>query len=324
VTTRGVAVRGRLGLGAPRRAKAPVGVLVLGMHRSGTSAATSLVGALGLATCRAGDQVRGPWNPRGHYESRSLMHFNNALLAQAGRTWWYPPPSGDAYAPVLSAVTVSRRRARRVFYETHRRAPWVWKDPRTCVLLPFWRAALGPRLAAVVVFRDPHEVAASLRRRHGLSLSFGAALWQRYNRLVLAHVGGMPVLVTRYDDLVADPLGWSALVRDLLVGCGMQLGPAPAEDLVCGLVDPALRHPSDDGGPPDASPGTAPGTAPVHEVLQQTLGAHTRFSVPAVAPEPPEVEEILAQLGPGQRPGWNPPPAVDEGGVRLRGGEGLA
>src|ERR1700686_4834744 len=79
------------------RVSAPHGVVVLGMHRSGTSAATRLVNVLGPATCAPAEMVRGPWNPSGHFESRSLMHLNNALLTQMGRTWWYPPPAGDAY-----------------------------------------------------------------------------------------------------------------------------------------------------------------------------------------------------------------------------------
>ncbi|MDR3648123.1 MAG: hypothetical protein P4L20_03445 [Acidimicrobiales bacterium] len=64
------------------------GVLVLGMHRSGTSAATRLVNALGPALCAPDDMVRGPWNPSGHCESRSLMQRNDILLRQMGRTGW--------------------------------------------------------------------------------------------------------------------------------------------------------------------------------------------------------------------------------------------
>ena len=71
----------------------------MGMHRSGTSAATRLVNMLGPATCAPGDMVRGPWNPSGHFESRTLMHLNNALLTQMGRSWWYPPPAGTGTTP---------------------------------------------------------------------------------------------------------------------------------------------------------------------------------------------------------------------------------
>ena len=92
----------------------PRGVLVLGMHRSGLSAAAGLVTSLGLATCALGDMVRGPWNPSGHFESRSLMHLNDALLAQMGLRWGDPPPVGAAYAQVAARITTTPRQARRV------------------------------------------------------------------------------------------------------------------------------------------------------------------------------------------------------------------
>src|SRR5580658_3683547 len=98
-----------------RRGSTPRGVVVLGMHRSGTSAAAGLVNVLGLATCAPGDMVRGPWNPSGHFESRSLMHLNDALLAQMGLRWWYPPPVGPLNAQCLARITTTPGQARRVF-----------------------------------------------------------------------------------------------------------------------------------------------------------------------------------------------------------------
>src|ERR1019366_10437280 len=115
------------------------------IHRSGTPAPTRLVNVVGPATCAPGEMVRGRWNPSGHFESRSLMHLNNALLTQMGRTWWYPPPVAEHYDPVAARITTTRAQARRAFRRVHRAVPWVWKDPRTSVLLPFWRRVLGPR-----------------------------------------------------------------------------------------------------------------------------------------------------------------------------------
>ena len=62
------------------------GVLVLGMHRSGTSAVTQAVHHLGLDA--GPDQVGGDWsNPNGHWESQRLLAVNDALLARGGATW---------------------------------------------------------------------------------------------------------------------------------------------------------------------------------------------------------------------------------------------
>ena len=74
-----------------RPAVAKRGVFVLGMHRSGTSAATRLINLLGIETCVASDLL--PWardNPRGHWESRSLNDFNDRILARLGCDWTLP------------------------------------------------------------------------------------------------------------------------------------------------------------------------------------------------------------------------------------------
>ena len=192
----------------------------------------------------------------------------------------------------------------------HPGAPWVWKDPRTSVLLPFWRATMGPRVSSVVVFRDPFEVARSLHSRHDLPAPFGIALWERYNRLILAHSARMPVLVTRYDDLVEDPATWSAGVAGFLAGEGMALRP-PDPASARAFVDPELRHST----VPPGERGTLPaGAAEVLAAQERSVGAHPMFVSPLLGPEPPEVEAELATVGPGREPGWRPPPWAAEGG----------
>src|SRR6202023_3289832 len=120
----GTAIVRRLGREVSTEA---TGVLVLGMHRSGTSAATRLINMLGPATCRADDILRGAWNPSGHYESRTLVRLDNELLGQMGRTWWYPPPTGEEYLALAGRIKTSKAKARRVFRRVHPGRPWVWK-----------------------------------------------------------------------------------------------------------------------------------------------------------------------------------------------------
>ena len=132
------------------------GVLVLGMHRSGTSVVAGTLHLLGLATCAPEDLITGmPWNPAGHWESRSLSRLDDRLLDEMRRAWWYPPPSGATYADVTSGLATAPETAADLFRRTYTSMPWVWKDPRLCLLLPFWREALGEAVAAVVVHRDP-------------------------------------------------------------------------------------------------------------------------------------------------------------------------
>jgi Sulfotransferase family len=280
------------------------GVVVLGMHRSGTSAATRLINTLGLATCEAHDFVRGPWNPTGHWESRTLALLDDQLLAEMGRTWWYPPPAGESYREAAGRIVTSRPRARRIFHRVHRRSPWVWKDPRACLVLPFWREALGERFAVVLVVRNPLEVATSLNRRHGTPMSFGVALWERYNRLALDHLNDMPVIVSDFEEVVNDPVQWVATVRDFLVECGLAGIEASDAGEVRRFVNPGLRHTVDDRVEKDEIGRIS---WDLYDVFDSIKGASSSFVPPALPPEPPSVEAELERFGPDHEPFWVAP-----------------
>jgi hypothetical protein len=199
----------------------------------------------------------------------------------------------------------------------------VWKDPRTSVLVPLWRAALGPRLAAVVVFRNPLDVAESLGRRHGVPVSFGVALWERYNRLLLDHVAGMPVLVTGYDDLVADPAGWSAATAEFLAGVGTKLRGGGPDALSAGFVDPGLRHSSHTRAQIAAGKEVSSGALALYDALEAASGPSSPFVSPVLEPEPDSVEAELTTVGPGRKLEWRPPPWAVPGNGAPSGERGV-
>jgi len=61
-------------------------VVVLGMHRSGTSAVAGCLERLGICMGRRlapGDE----WNPGGYFEDRDLVELNDRLLSAQGIRW---------------------------------------------------------------------------------------------------------------------------------------------------------------------------------------------------------------------------------------------
>ncbi len=70
-----------------------LGVLVTGMHRSGTSALAGALLAAGLEGGSASDLESTPIaaNPAGYAERRSLVAFNDRLLQSLGWRWDAPP-----------------------------------------------------------------------------------------------------------------------------------------------------------------------------------------------------------------------------------------
>jgi len=211
------------------------GVVVLGMHRSGTSAAARVVNLLGVPLL-AGDDLlpADEVNPRGYWESASLMRFNDELLEAAGGSWSCPP-----VAPSWPAGW--RERAREQFGERFA-GEWVWKDPRASVTLPFWLDAFPVEAAVVLVHRDPLEIAASLARRDGFAARRSLALWERYLRAALRSAAGLPTLVVGYAELLDDPAAWAERVAAFLRSRGFASVSGPAVDAVSAFVDPALRR----------------------------------------------------------------------------------
>lgn len=179
-------------------------MLVVGMHRSGTSAVTGVLADLGLDP--GADQLMRATadNPAGHFEIDRLTGFDDELLDALGGRWAAPPAASPDEVAALAAGDLGAQ-ATDLIAEVFTESPWVWKDPRVALLLPFWRALLRPEPAAVLVVRHPLEVARSLQARNGMALDYGLALWERYARTALRDLEGMRVLVIDYGEAMDDP-----------------------------------------------------------------------------------------------------------------------
>lgn len=197
------------------------GVIVLGMHRSGTSAVTRVVNLLGVPLGRADDIYSAPDNPSGHWESMDLCRVNDTILRVFD--------GFDMAPPSFSEDWVSTRRADRmtpgmvsVFRSVYTSDRWVWKDPRLCLTLPLWRRLLS-RLCVVFVLRDPVPVASSLKRRDGYPEIYGRALWDYYTRSALAAMRGLPVAIVSYEELTAEPITSIRALYESLSSFGLEV-----------------------------------------------------------------------------------------------------
>ena len=151
-------------------------IVVLGMHRSGTSAVAGMLQAGGAAS--AGPAVRNWDNARGHFEALALVRLNERVLARSGGHWLAAPRA------LQWTEEDADERERLLTTPVDGRAPLL-KDPRTLLVLPFWRAARTP-FHALGVVRAPLAAARSLASGRGLALAEGLALWTAHNRALEA------------------------------------------------------------------------------------------------------------------------------------------
>jgi hypothetical protein len=175
------------------------------MHRGGTSAVAGVVHALGAELGPAAHIMKTRVdNPGGFFEHQALTDLNDAILFALGGSWQEPPRLVLGWETDVR-LDIFRARARQLLQEDFGSTSlWCWKDPRTCITLPFWRPLLH-RPRYVICVRNPIAVAHSLRERDGFPLTKGIDLWMHYMTRALSGTSGSPVLLVGYDDVVDHP-----------------------------------------------------------------------------------------------------------------------
>jgi len=260
------------------------------MHRSGTSAAAGLLARLGLGTPPAEDLIPATRsNEEGHWESKRFVAFNERLLSTLGGAWTSPPDLIQGWESEAALETL-RREGAEVFASVFASRPMALKDPRLCIVLPFWRKVIEPPVAAVLVYRDPVEVAMSLEARDGLRPLHALALWERYLRSASAGLDGVPTLAADYRSLLRDPGAWCHEVSAFLADVGIEADPLEDEDSERALDSKRHRQ----RAPEVIVGGVAESAQQLMSTLRELEGRHDPWCAPELGPEPSWVEDVLA------------------------------
>jgi GT2 family glycosyltransferase/glycosyltransferase involved in cell wall biosynthesis len=185
-------------------------VCVLGMHRSGTSLFARMLNILGVYLGPEGSFLPPrPDNPKGFWELGAIREVNDEILRRLGGRWDAPPVLHEGWeiAPGLDDL---RRRAGDIIEENFLDAQvWGWKDPRSCLTLPFWRRIVEPS-HYLLCLRNPIDVVGSLGARDCIGARRGARLWVDYVRSSLAKTSDCRRLPVFFEDTVED---WRGQVR---------------------------------------------------------------------------------------------------------------
>jgi hypothetical protein len=271
------------------------GVFVLGMHRSGTSAVTRLISLLGPRTPPEEDLVQPTHkNPKGYWESEALVNFNERVLAAVGSDIGCPlvlRPGWEDDSRLDALRREAPQEVRTIFPTT----PWVWKDPRHCLVFSFWRQTLDVRPVVVLVNRNPLEITASAQRlRSDRGRVYGLALWERYLRQALEQIAGLPVLVARYETVLSDPHAWSSEAHGFLVQTGVP-GRPPSESEVASFIDADLRHAEFTRAELLSNADVSDAQRALFIALEELEGTHAQFVPPVLPDESATTEALLAE-----------------------------
>ena len=224
--------------GARRRA-----IIVLGMHRSGTSALAGTLARLG-ARLPARQIVATTHNAKGHFEPYRIVAIHNRLLASAGLHWadWQVLPRTWLTSPAASAFVRELAAAVR---EDYGNAPlFVVKDPRMCLLVPLWRRVLedvGAEARFAIALRHPAEVAWSLQARDQIPTQQAYLTWLRHLIEAERSTRESKRLFVHFDELLANPVTIASDIAALLTDGTLALD-RDRERSIVAFIDKGLRH----------------------------------------------------------------------------------
>jgi hypothetical protein len=218
---------------------APVNVLVAGMHRSGTSAIGQVLARAGLSAGAPGRESDPQFdNPAGFAERRDIVDLDEELLRTLGWTWDAPAARPLANTPDRPRLL---QRGRKLVKDVLAGPdPWFIKDPRLCLLLPWWRRILVDRFVAIVPWRPFVEISWSLHLRDELPLALGVALAAAYHRHLAGGLQGLPIITVDYPALCERPDQIVPALLDALRETGVR-GEFHVEEATA-AIDPALRR----------------------------------------------------------------------------------
>ena len=187
-------------------------ILVVGMHRSGTSGLTGILRKFGADIPLSPTTRINADNPKGHWEHTELNRINDDVLRQFGMTW---AAAGAIHTQKISNTNRTQiiQFLQRTISESSNNI-LAFKDPRFCLTLSVWLEAiesLGHTPCIVFSYRSPDAVASSIQKRNGLGYERGLYLWLEYNLRALVSLQNRNSLKLAFPE-------WMNSAQDLFEG----------------------------------------------------------------------------------------------------------
>jgi hypothetical protein len=227
-------------------------VVVLCMHRTGSSFVTSLLERLGMSLGPFALLPPSETNTRGYFEAEPLKALNDELQLKFLGFDGEAPGSAEVFRrfrrtqgewPAEPPIPDDLLRHGRELIELLLASGPIsgFKDPRTVLTWPFWRRVLaeisGLAVVPVMLVRSPHEIATSLFLRSGGQIAYRQALdlvevHFRRMQAIRGELGGnVPVVCF-------DPRTLADETRQVVRRCGLRWDEAIFHE----VYDPECRH----------------------------------------------------------------------------------
>jgi len=184
-------------------------IVILGMHRSGTSALTRGLQVLGV---NLGQSLMGRVegiNDKGFWEDEDIVHLNEEILAFIGHRWHSLAPLTESELATLYQSQFMDRAVETLASKVSQGTILGLKDPRFCKLLVFWLKVfdqLELDVRYIIATRNPVSVKESLTARDKFDPRKSYYLWLQHVLTPLSQPSVITnSIVVDFDDLLAAP-----------------------------------------------------------------------------------------------------------------------
>ena len=216
-------------------------ILILGMHRSGTSAVGAALSVCGVDFGERLMKATPGVNEKGFWEHIDITEIHDQLLLELGSSWDDVRPLPANWEKTFEAQRAMQS-LRAVIDRDFSNIPlWGVKDPRLCRLLPLWHILLSEMdidAGYVITLRHPVEVILSLEKRDGFSQAKALHLYATHLLNAEYWTRGYKRTFIQYGDLIQNPESTikEALIK-LEIASDMDIG-----EPLSNLIEPGLQH----------------------------------------------------------------------------------
>jgi GT2 family glycosyltransferase len=216
-------------------------IVVLGMHRSGTSVMTRGLQVLGvnLGNTFLPSQKD---NEKGFWEDIDLLSLNMEMLNTLGSDWYHLSPISPLDLEALHNKGYLLRAAELLRQKTSSTSTFGFKDPRVIKLLPFWKEVFSHcqfDVSYVLPVRHPLSVVKSLATRNGIEVEQGYLMWLAYVIASLTGSTGDKRVIVDYDRLIQSP---DHELNRIAKSLDLEVSPVELQSYKTEFLDQRLRH----------------------------------------------------------------------------------
>lgn len=221
-------------------------ILVLSMHRSGSSCCSGSMQFLGTPVSFGAhhSQEKNRWNAKGFFENELILKFNNSALASVGGLWKKVWVWNNAEKATLMTFVPKLKEIIQTDFLSQKEDYFLIKDPRIIWLYPIYEKVLqdlSVETYIVHIDRPDNEVAKSLWDPHRLKYPDALRLTELYKTELQKVLAGKPqdkIVHLTYNELLQSPVTVLQKINRLL---GLDPEKVDATN-VSKFIDRTLKH----------------------------------------------------------------------------------